>query len=295
MSCKLWPGWSRNKVAVGEPVAGLILSIHLIFLMRSKWKNFVLSWKIQKKINAANQVLNSQRIKLKQLHLNSLDLLQKKQEFSFLKVANPFVPNLSISVQNNSFLELNNQFFSTSSILKKKEMILVDVADSLAVSSPLVDNASVPSFNSPKKLVDKTVTSKSSFFKSKKSYFFFKKINKIENKKLKRSFLQPLKTSSSSLNTRWTSFKDIIAENDSDFQNVIDVEKYTGILSNRPIVLKKNNFNIPLDTLDIVFSIASYTTSRFLLIRQFMFGHKFGEFLFNRKLGKKKTKKKTKK
>jgi hypothetical protein len=174
-------------------------------------------------------------------------------------------------------------------------MILVDVADSLAVSSPLVDNASVPSFNSPKKLVDKTVTSKSSFFKSKKSYFFFKKINKIENKKLKRSFLQPLKTSSSSLNTRWTSFKDIIAENDSDFQNVIDVEKYTGILSNRPIVLKKNNFNIPLDTLDIVFSIASYTTSRFLLIRQFMFGHKFGEFLFNRKLGKKKTKKKTKK
>ena len=292
MSCKLWPGWSRNKVAVGEPVAGLILSIHLIFLMRSKWKNFVLSWKIQKKINAANQVLNSQRIKLKQLHLNSLDLLQKKQEFSFLKVANPFVPTLSVSVQNNSFLELNNQFFSTSSVLKKKEMILVDVADSLAVSSPLVDNASVPSFNSPKKLVDKTVTSKSSFFKSKKSYFFFKKINKIENKKLKRSFLQPLKTSSSSLNTRWTSFKDIIAENDSDFQNVIDVEKYTGILSNRPIVLKKNNFNIPLDTLDIVFSIASYTTSRFLLIRQFMFGHKFGEFLFNRKLGKKKTKKK---
>ena len=73
------------------------------------------------------------------------------------------------------------------------------------------------------------------------------------------------------------------------------MEKYTGILSNRPIVLKKNNFNIPLDTLDIVFSIASYTTSRFLLIRQFMFGHKFGEFLFNRKLGKKKTKKKTKK
>jgi hypothetical protein len=179
-------------------------------------------------------------------------------------------------------------------MVKKKETTLTGV-ESSTVSSPLVDNAFVLSFNSSKKLVDKTAVSKSYFFKSKKNYFFFKKINKIENKKLKRSFSQPLKTASFSLNTRWTSFKDIIAENDSDFQNVIDVEKYTGILSNRPIVLKKNNFNIPLDTLDIVFNIASYATSRFLLIRQFMFGHKFGEFLFNRKLGKKKTKKKTKK
>ena len=263
--------------------------------MRSKWKNFVLSWKIQKKINAANQVLTSQRIKLKQLHLNSLDLLQKKQEFSFLKAANPFVSTLSASVQRNSFLEVNNHLFSTSALLRKKEAILADIEFSPISTSPLVDNALAASFNSPKKLVDKTATSKSSFFKSKKSYFFFKKINKIENKKIRRSFLQALKTPTPSSNTRWTSFKDIIAENDSDFQNVIDVEKYTGILSNRPIVLKKNNFNIPLDALDIVFNITSYITSRFLLIRQFMFGHKFGEFLFNRKLGKKKTKKKTKK
>ena len=235
--------------------------------MRSKWKNFVLSWKIQKKINAANQILTSQRIKLKQLHLNSLNLLQKKQEFSFLQ-------NTSLPLLSSSSVIQNNSSFSPS-------------------------NFSLPPQVSLKKTLNKfTSPLKSSFFKSKKSYFFFKKINKIENKKFKKYSLIPTATPTISLNPlneQWSAFKHTLSGNDPDIQNIIDVERYTGILSNRPIILKNNNFNIPLDSVDIVFNITSYITSRFLLIKEFMIGHKFGEFLFNRKLGKKKSKKKSKK
>lgn len=235
--------------------------------MRSKWKNFVLSWKIQKKINAANQILTSQRIKLKQLHLNSLNLLQKKQEFSFLQNTSlPFLSSSSV-IQNNYSFSPSNFSLSPQVSLKK----------------------TLNKFTSPLK---------SSFFKSKKSYFFFKKINKIENKKFKKYSLIPTAipiTSLNPLNDQWLAFKHTLSENDPDIQNIIDVERYTGILSNRPIILKNNNFNIPLDSVDIVFNITSYITSRFLLIKEFMIGHKFGEFLFNRKLGKKKSKKKSKK
>lgn len=264
--------------------------------MRSKWKNFVLSWKIQKKINAANEVLTSQRIKLKQLHLNSLDLLQKKQEFSFLETANFSFSTLPTMHSNSSFFVTNNPPLSNLSEFKKKEIEKMG-EEPLVASSSLLEGTSIETFSLSRKGLDKVGVSKSSFFKSKKSYFFFKKISKIENKKLKKSFLQKSKISDHfyDSNARWTSYKDIIVENDSDFQNIIDVEQYTGILSNRPIILKQNSFNIPVDALDIVFNIMSYTTSRFLLIKQFMTGHKFGEFLFTRKLGKKKTKKKSKK
>jgi ribosomal protein S19 len=76
---------------------------------------------------------------------------------------------------------------------------------------------------------------------------------------------------------------------------MLDIEKYTGITSSNPIIINNNNFSITKDAVNIVFKISNYYRFRFLFIKDFMVNHKFGEFLFNRKLNKKINKKKKKK
>ena len=230
--------------------------------MRSKWKGPVISKKIQKKINAANQVIKSQQIKLKQLHLNSIYSLKNKQEFSFLTANPKSLQLINLDVREDTTpLKLEN----FESHLKEKK-----------VKSDLFFSKNKKSFDPLKS------------FSSKKKYFYFKKKNKYEKNKEKE-----LTDKKNILNSFSSTFENLYS-NDSDIKNIVDIEKYTGISSNKPIIINKNNFSIVRDSANIVFSISTYINIRFLLIKDFMVNHKFGEFIFNRKLGKKKTKKKTK-
>jgi hypothetical protein len=95
---------------------------------------------------------------------------------------------------NSSFFVTNNPPLSNLSEFKKKEIEKMG-EEPLVASSSLLEGTSIETFSLSRKGLDKVGVSKSSFFKSKKSYFFFKKISKIENKKLKKSFLQKSKIS----------------------------------------------------------------------------------------------------
>jgi ribosomal protein S19 len=93
---------------------------------------------------------------------------------------------------------------------------------------------------------------------------------------------------------KWKNVMKFISKNDPDIKKIIDIERTTNIKNSVPISIWRTNITITNDSSDITFCIKNSIRFRFFLIKTFMFGHKFGEFILHENYLKKKEKKKIK-